>query len=489
MNIKNQVQLITYPDSLGGDLNSLSKVLNEYFDGIFPGGIHILPPFPSSDDRGFATITYNEIEPKFGTWKDIKRITDKFDIMLDLMTNHVSRRTEFFQEFIKYGRRSKYAEMFITIDKIWPNGKPPREEIDKIFLRREVPYSEYVIEETGETETVWTSFGKETPSEQIDIDIHSEITKQFFRNVLTNFSKNKVKFIRLDAIGYVIKKPGSACFFEEPEISQFLEWIKNLAHLQGIEILPEIHAHYSVHNSLTAKGYWTYDFILPYSILSTIINKNCVQLKQYLSVRPHKQFTMLDCHDGVPINPDLNDLITSEEARKVVDICVKRGSNLSPIFSPKHRADDGFNVHQIRGTYYSMLNCDDDAYLAARAIQFFTPGIPQVYYVGLLAGENDFTRFEETKDGREINRHNFTLDEIIESLQKDSVKRLLKLIRFRNEHAAFNGEFQVLDSNDDNLSLMWKKGNDYCKLYINLNTYKSVISYNGKNGTVLSLEV
>ena len=98
---------------------------------------------------------------------------------------------------------------------------------------------------------------------------------------------------------------------------------------------------------------------------------------------------MLHCHDGVPIKPDLNDLYNSEDARKLVDICLKRGGNLSLIFSPKHKDPDGFDVHQISGTYYSLLGSDDDAYLAARAIQFFTPGIPQVYYVGLLAGEND----------------------------------------------------------------------------------------------------
>lgn len=489
MKIKNKVQLITYPDSLGGDLKSLFNVLNEYFDDIFPGGIHILPPFPSSGDRGFASITYKKIDPKFGTWKNIKKIAGKYDIMLDLMANHISRRSEFFQDFLKHGRRSKYADMFITIDKIWPNGHPSREEIKKIFLRRDIPYSEYPVEDTGEIETIWTTFGKTTPSEQIDIDIHPDITKQFFRDVLNTFSKNNIKYIRLDAIGYVIKKPGSTCFFEEPEIYEFLAWIRDLAHGYGIEILPEIHAHYSIHNSLSAKDYWTYDFILPYIILSSIINQNCRQLKEYLRVRPHNQFTMLDCHDGIAVNPDLNDVVSSEDAREIVNICVKRGANLSPIFSPAHQADDGFNVHQIRGTYFSMLNGDDDAYLAARAVQFFTPGIPQVYYVGLLAGENDFSRFEETGDGREINRHNFSIKEIKDSVKNSNVQRLLKLIRFRNEYPAFNGEFQVMDSTDDRLMLMWKKDHNYCKLKLDLKTNKSKISYTGKNGATLSTDV
>ena len=171
MAVKNKVQLITYPDSLGGDLKSLNKVLETYFPNTFKGGIHILPPFPSSGDRGFAPLTYTKIDPKFGDWQDIRKIGEKHDVLVDLMVNHISRKSEFFQDFLKHGRKSKYADLFLTLDKIWDDGKPVREDIDKMFLRRNVPYSTFKIEETGEEETVWTTIGKETPSEQIDLDI------------------------------------------------------------------------------------------------------------------------------------------------------------------------------------------------------------------------------------------------------------------------------------------------------------------------------
>src|SRR5699024_1495154 len=128
-----------------------------------------------------------------------------------------------------------------------------------------------------------------------------------------------------------------------------------------------------------------------------------------------------------------------KEAKQLIDQLVsERGANLSLILSDEHKSEDGFDVHQIRGTYYSLLNCDDNAYLAARAIQYFTPGIPQVYYVGMLAGENDLEKFKETGDGREINRHNYTLEEIDQALEKDVVKRLMKLTSFRNTYEAFN---------------------------------------------------
>ena len=477
MAVKNQVQLITYPDSLGGDLKTLHHILEAQFPDVFKGGIHILPPFPSSGDRGFAPLTYLEIEPEFGTWEDVQCIGEKHDILLDLMVNHISAKSVYFQDYLKKGCKSKYADLFIPVDKIWPNGNPPQEEIEKIFLRRTEPFSSFTIKETGEVEKIWTTFGKVTPSEQIDLDVNSDATRRLLADFLTNFSKNKVKIVRLDAVGYVVKKPGSTCFFVEPEIYQFLDWLTELANSLNIELLPEVHAHYTTQYKLAERGHWIYDFILPYMVLDALINKTGTRLCEYLKERPHKQFTMLDCHDGIPVKPDLNDLYDGKEARKLVDICLERGGNLSLIFSPKHKDPDGFDVHQIRGTYYSLLGSDDDAYLAARVIQFFTPGVPQVYYVGLLAGENDQESAEKSGEGRDINRHNFSLEEIDQAVNKEVVQRLLKLIRFRNDYPAFNGDFKVLDSEPDEVKLKWQKDDKVCTLKINLEIYQSVIEY------------
>ncbi|MOA12171.1 Sucrose phosphorylase [compost metagenome] len=223
---------------------------------------------------------------------------------------------------------------------------------------------------------------------------------------------------------------------------------------------------------------------MPYRILETLVSKSGESLKQYLKTRPHKQFTMLDCHDGIPIKPDLDDLIDTKEARQLVDTCLERGANLSLILSDEHKSEDGFDVHQIRCSYYSVLNCDDDAYLAARALQFFTPGVPQVYYVGLLAGENDLKNVKKTGEGREINRHNFSLEEIEQSLEKKVVQRLLKLIRFRNEYEAFNGEFRILDSAADEVRLSWQNDKTQCTLFVDLESNHSAIDYVDENGII-----
>jgi sucrose phosphorylase len=483
MTVKNEVQLITYPDSLGGDLASLHSILETHFPGLFGGGIHILPPFPSSGDRGFAPVTHLDIAPEFGTWEDVRRIGRMGPVLLDLVVNHLSVESTYFQDFLKNGRKSEYADLFIPTSKIWPTGDPPRDEVEKIFLRRREPFSDFTIADTGEVVRVWTTFGKTTPSGQVDIDVNSEIARRLLTEFVTKFAENGVGIVRLDAVGFVTKKRGTTCFFVEPEIYRFLEWIAGLANALGIEVLPEVHADYATQFGLAERGYWIYDFILPYTVLDALLNGTCERLKRYLSIRPHRQFTMLDCHDGVPITPDLNGLYRSEDARKVIDICLNRGANLSRVLSPRYRDADGLDVHQIRGTFYSLLDCNDDAYLAARAIQFFTPGVPQVYYVGLLAGENDQSAAGRTGDGREINRHNYSIDEVRRDLQRPVVQRLIGLIRFRNEYGAFDGSFQILESDDSMLHLSWERGRSKCQLMVDFKCGKAVIRFADENGS------
>lgn len=481
MTLQNRVQLITYPDSLGGNLAALRDVLERHFPGLFPGGIHILPPYPSSGDRGFAPLDYGQIDPQFGTWADVARLGAAYGVMLDVMVNHVSQRSAPFQDFLKRGRRSEHADMFLTIDKIWPDGRPVQADIDKMFLRRPVPYSTFTVGD-GREETVWTTFGKTDPSEQIDLDVRSPLTKRYLKDIFRHFRDHEVRMVRLDAVGYVIKKPGTTCFFVEPDIWDFMDWVAETAEELGIALLPEVHAHYSIQYKLAERGFWIYDFILPFAILDALLHRSAGLLHRYLQNRPANQFTMLDCHDGIPVKPDLDGLVDTDHARRVVDACLSRGANLSRVLSGAHKSPDGFDVHQIRITYYDALGRDDDAYLAARAIQLFVPGIPQIYYVGLLAGENDPARAEATGDGREINRHNYTLEEIEANVRRPVVQRLLKLIRFRNEHPAFDGAFRICGTEDREIRLAWENGGERCELHVDLAAYRSVIRCTGKQG-------
>lgn len=488
--MKNQVQLITYPDSLGGNLTALNQALTGPLQGLFQGGVHILPPFPSSGDRGFAPLRYDQIEPAFGDWEDIQRISQTHDVVVDLMVNHISRQSPFFQDFLAHGRRSKYADLFITLDKIWPGGDPPQADVDKIFLRKpEHPFSTVTIADTGQPERIWTTFGTRDWSEQIDLDVHAPAARQLFSDYLANFSARGIKMVRLDAVGFVIKKPGTSCFMVEPEIYDFLAWINATAASFGLEILPEVHDVFTTQQKLAHHGYTVYNFALPALILHALLSRSAARLKQHLSQCPRQQVTMLDCHDGIPILPDVTGLLDLDSARLVVDACQRQGARFSRIFADKHKPQADFDIHQINCTYYSALNRNDDAYLAARAVQFFAPGLPQVYYVGLLAGENDFEGMQRSGENRAINRRNYTLAEVERDLQNPASRRLQRLIHFRNACPAFNGAFSVLQSDDAHLKLAWQTESSTCQLSVDLSTCQAVIRDQPVSGPVQEWQV
>jgi len=459
-------QLLTYPDSLGGDLGSIARLLDGPLAGLFRG-VHVLPPFPSSGDRGFAPTTYREIDPRFGTWADIARMAERHDVVLDLMVNHISRRSAEFQDFERHGRRSRYADLFITLDKIWPGGEPRASDVARIFLRKpNAPFTTITVRASGERERVWTSFGSADWSEQIDLDVRSPTTRALIADWLRFFAAQGARIVRLDAVGYVIKKPGTSCFMVEPEIWEFLGWVAAEAAVAGLVVLPEVHDAYRTHERIAAHGMWTYDFVLPGLVLHAFATGEAQRLADHLARSPERVFTMLDCHDGIPIRPDLDGVLEPAEMLALAEAIERRGGNVNRILSAAAGAE--VDVHQLNCTYYSALGCDDDRYLAARAIQLFAPGVPQIYYVGLLAGENDVAAVQRAGDGRAINRHDYTQDEVHGALRRPVVGRLLELVRLRNTHPAFDGSLQVECDGHSRLALRWENGESRCVLEVDL---------------------
>ena len=464
--IQPRPQLLTYPDSLGGDISTLGTLLDGPLAGLFRG-VHILPPFPSSGDRGFAPLTYTEIDPRFGSWADIGRIAEHHDVLLDLMINHISRASPQFQDFLRRGRRSPHADLFITLDKVWPNGDPVAADIARIFLRKpNAPFSTVTIKETGETERIWTSFGTVDWSEQIDLDATSPAGRSLITDWLRSFADHGVRMVRLDAVGYVIKKPGTSCFMVEPEIYEFLDWVTAVADSFGLVVLPEIHDLYATHERLAAHGYWTYDFVLPGLVLHSIRSGDARRLAAHLGRSPERQFTTLDCHDGIPVRPDLDDVLEPTEMLALAEQVHRRGGNVNRILSDMQAAE--VDVHQLNCTYYSALGEDDDRFVAARAIQLFARGVPQIYYVGMLGGTNDILGVRRTGDGRAINRHDYTVGQIGEALSRPVVRRVMDLVRLRNTHPAFDGALSVDTEAEGAVCLRWQRDEDHISLEVDL---------------------
>lgn len=442
MKLSNKIMLITYADSMGKDINELHRILNKHYKGAI-GGVHLLPFFPSSADRGFAPICYNRVDEKFGSFDDVESLGRDYYLMFDFMINHISAQSEYFKDFLLKKDKSEYKDFFIRCSEFWKGEEPTKEQIDKIYKRK--PRAPYIKVEfsDGSTDKIWCTFCEE----QIDLDVTKQKTKQFFKNTLENMCRHGASVIRLDAFAYAIKKADTSCFFIEPDIWDLLYEIEDIVKKHNAEILPEIHEHYTIPMKISKKGFWIYDFALPVLTLHALYNHTGEYIKKWLEMCPMKQFTTLDTHDGIGI-VDVKDLLPDEEIDKVKEQMYNQGANVKKIYSSE--AYNNLDIYQVNTTYYSALGNNDEAYLLARAIQFFAPGIPQVYYVGLLAGENDAELMEKTKNGRDINRHYYSSTEIEKEIKRPVVRSLRKLMEFRNTHPAFNldGMIQVETEKD-----------------------------------------
>ena len=465
--LRNQIQLIAYPNRMGTSIRDLHALMNGVFKGAF-GGVHLLPMYPSNADGGFSPLTHKEVDPAYGTWEDIESLAAEYDLCVDLVLNHISDQSPQFLDFVAKGYRSEFADLFVHIHEF---GEITPDDLARIHIRKEKEPFRDVQFADGRCGQVWCTFTEH----QIDLNYSKAKTHELIREDIEFLCARGVKLFRLDAFGYTTKKIGTSCFMVEPDVYGILEGVRDIARDNGAFVLPEVHDHPSYQTAIARRGMYAYGFALPLLVLYSLFDANSTHLKNWLRMCPENQVTVLDTHDGICI-PDVEDLLPHDRIQAVIDNVSQRSSD--PIL--RRTAANVHSVgaiYQLTCTFYDALKGNDDAYIAARAIQFFAPGIPQVYYVGLLAGGNDETLMEATGELRDINRHVFSRDEVAEAVQKPVVQRLLNLMRFRNGYPAFQGQFELCYSNDSSLALRWVKARYRAELFLDLNFKTVRITY------------
>lgn len=485
--MKNKIQLITYVDRIGcKNIRDLKRLFRRNLEGLF-GGIHILPFYYPIDgeDAGFDPINHGQIDPRLGEWEDLKSLSEEVDIMADLIVNHVSAQSIQFQDFLKKGKNSDYASLFLSFDSVFPDGATEADILAIYRPRPSLPFTMFKLQD-GSSKLMWTTF----TSNQIDIDVNSKKGIEYLEGILDTFQKGGIKMIRLDAAGYAIKKQGTSCFMIE-ETFAFIDGLAQKANARGIEVLVEIHSYYKTQIEIAKRVDYVYDFALPVLVLDTLFNKNASSLKKWLAVSPRNAITVLDTHDGIGIVDVAAEngqagLIEDCSLDKIVDQIHQNSKGNS--LKATGVAASNLDLYQVNCTYFDALGRDEKAYLMARAIQFFVPGIPQIYYVGLFAGENDMDLLAKTNIGRNINRHYYTETEINVQMERSIIKALKQLMRFRNSHPAFNGTFQLQETPAHLLHFKWDNNQNIAELFINLAAMKMDIRFS-KNGMMNSLDM
>jgi len=441
--VRNRVQLIAYADRCGGDISQVAHLLRGPWAGVFEG-VHLLPFFTPYDgaDAGFDPVDHTSVDTRLGDWSDVADLARDHDVVVDVIVNHVSAESEAFRDVQVRGKDSPWAPMFLTFDSVFPGGAT-EDDLARIYRPRPgLPFTPFMLGD--ERRLVWTTF----TSQQIDIDVRSVPGRAYLDSILDRLAAAGVTLVRLDAVGYAIKSAGTTCFMT-PDTVAFIEDFTRSAHDRGMEILVEVHSYYRDQIDIARRVDWVYDFALPPLILHAAYTGDHGPLIDWLRMRPANSLSVLDTHDGigiVDVGPDARvagrpGLLSEDQLDALVEGIHARTHGESR--RATGWAASNVDIYQVNSTFLDALGGDERTYLAARALQFFLPGIPQVYYVGAIAGRNDMELLAKSGVGRDINRGHFTVEEVIAAQELPVVGALVRLARLRNTLSAFDGDAQI----------------------------------------------
>lgn len=456
--MRNRPQLITYVDRLAGNLTNLHALLTGPLDGVF-GGVHLLPFFHPIDgaDAGFDPIDHTKVDPRLGTWDDVGRIGADYDVMADLIVNHVSSHSSQFDDWQRRGVDSPYDGMFLTHRSVFPDGATEDELVIVYRPRPGLPFTLGSV--AGRPRLLWTTF----TSEQIDVDVGHRETWAYLTGILDTFAGAGIDLVRLDAVGYAVKRAGTTCFMI-PETFEFIDRLERECRTREITMIVEIHGHYRTQVEIAERVDLVYDYALPPLVLDAIFTADAGPLKEWIRIRPNNCITVLDTHDGIgvvdigadPNRPDRPGLLPDDRVTALVERIHTESGGASR--SATGAAASNLDLYQVNCTFFDALGGDDARHRMARLIQVLLPGVPQIYYVGMLNGANDMKLLERTGVGRDINRHHYSPDELAAALRRPAVRELLALYSWRGADPVFDGTFTLLDTPNDRLGIRWSAG-------------------------------
>ena len=481
--MRNQVQLITYADRLGGSFPALTGLLSGPLSGLF-GGVHVLPFFDPIDgaDAGFDPSDHREVDPRLGTWHDVEALAAVAPLMADLIVNHVSVDSPQFQDFLAHGEDSASAGMFLTLDKVFPDGAREADLLTIYRPRPGLPLTPVTLADRTRR-IVWTTF----TAGQVDVDVRDPATREYLDAILDRFAAHNIRMVRLDAVGYAVKTAGTSSFMTRDTFA-FIGELTARAHQRGIEVLVEVHSHWRTQVEIAERVDWVYDFALPPLVLHALFTGSADRLRRWCEIRPRNAVTVLDTHDGIgviDVGPDTSEvahlgLLDAGEIDELVEGIHEHSHGASRLATGS--AASNVDLYQVNSTYFDALGADERAYLLARMIQLVLPGVPQIYYVGLLAGHNDVELLHRTGVGRDINRHHYTDDEVEAALRRPVVQRLKALIRLRNDHPAFDGTWELLPGEGAELGMRWTDADHHLELRIDVAARSFTLTYSEAGG-------
>jgi sucrose phosphorylase len=449
------VVLITYGDSLKkkGEhpLSTLQKFSNIYLKEIF-SALHILPFYPFSSDDGFSVMDFFLVNPELGSWEDIKRLSSDFQLMFDLVINHVSAESEWFENYLE--EKEGFADLAIEVD--------PTVNLSMVTRPRSLPLLTRMNKRSEQTVYVWTTFS----SDQIDLNYNSINVLEKMVEVLLFYVEEGARLIRLDAIAYLWKEIGTPCI----HLSQAHDVVKLFRKILDI-VAPDVilitetnvphEENISYFGDGSDEAQMVYNFTLPPLLFYSFVKEDASILSEWakelhLESQYTTFFNFTASHDGIGVRP-LEGILPQAEIDLLIGIVKKNNGNVSY----KRNPDGSDSPYELNITYIDALLSplhDPDTYhaqrfLASQAIQFVLPGVPATYIHSLIGSRNWEEGVKQTERARTINREKLYVDKVISELKDPESFRsrifypYVNLIRIRKKQQAFhpNCTFEILE--------------------------------------------
>ena len=437
------VALITYGDSVLSEGDKPLTTLHHFCRKHFADSItwvHILPFFPWTSDDGFSVLDYSTVNQALGDWRDIEAIGKDFKLMADLVLNHCSSRSVWFENFKQGVEPGK--DFFFTADDSF--------DVSQVVRPRTSELLQPVKTSAGEV-NVWCTFSHD----QVDFDFSNpEVLLEFVR-IIRLYLDRGVRVFRLDAVAFTWKRSGTTCI-NLPEAHDLVRLLRAL--IESVQSDAVIITETNVPNienlayfGQRDEAHCIYNFALPPLLIHTLLEADSSRMTRWLMSMPPAvlgttYFNFIASHDGIGLRP-VEGLLSEAELESMREKLQSNGA----LLSWREHASGEKSIYEVNVSLFDALRSPSgdegesvDRMVLAHAILLGLEGVPAVYLHSFLGTQNDGKRVLHTGHNRAINRHQWNLDALNvelddpDSTHSQCLGHIKSLIKARRSQPAFH---------------------------------------------------
>ncbi|MRS89092.1 sugar phosphorylase [Enterobacteriaceae bacterium RIT714] len=453
------VVLITYADQFIENGQKSLPILTRFFNrwlGPSFSHVHLLPFYPWSSDDGFSVIDYHRVAPEAGEWSDVAELKKSANLMFDFVCNHMSAKSPWFKRYLN--QEPEFADFFIDVD--------PDTDLSAVTRPRALPLLTPFTMTDGTVRHLWTTFS----DDQIDLNFASPQVLIAMVDVLLHYLMEGADYIRLDAVGFMWKAPGTTCIHQENthRLIQIFRAITDEV-APGTVLITETNVPHKDNIAYfgdgTNEAQMVYQFSLPPLVLHSIHSRNVLALCQWaqkltLPSSSTTWFNFLASHDGIGLNP-LRGILPEQDILTLVEKLQSEGA----LVNWKNNPDGTRSPYELNVTYLDALSYKNSSdserqarFLLAHALLLSFPGVPAIYIQSIIGSRNDYDGVEKLGYNRAINRRKYREGEIDAELNDESTLRnriyrsLTKMIAIRRQQNAFHPDSDaIFDAPDEHV--------------------------------------